>query len=74
MEVLFMLLIMLLFGLLGLAATAFWIWEIIEVATKETNEGNQKLIWLLIIIFVHVLGAVIYFFVRRPQRIKELGM
>ena len=46
---------------------------IIECATKEPASGNGKLIWILIIIFTHSIGALIYYFVRRPQRIAELG-
>lgn len=64
------------FGLLvGLAllAMGFWIWMLIDCATKESNIGNDKLIWVLIILFTHLLGALLYCFVRRPRRKAELG-
>ncbi len=64
---------MLLFGCLGLLTTVFWIWMIVDCATKETDQGNTKLIWIIIIVFTHLIGALIYLFVRRPQRIAELG-
>jgi len=57
---------------LALAGTVFWILMIIECATKEPSEGNDKLVWILIIIFTHWIGALIYYFVRRPQRIIHL--
>lgn len=63
----------LLFVALVLAATIFWIYMIIECATKESSAGSEKLIWILIIIFTHLIGALLYYFVRRPQRIAELG-
>ena len=63
----------LLMALLGLAATGFWIWMLIDCVTNEPSEGNNKIIWILIIIFTHGLGALIYFFVRRPERIREHG-
>jgi hypothetical protein len=53
---------------LSLAATAFWIWMIVDCATNEPSEGNDKLIWLLVIVLVHLLGAILYYFIRRPQR------
>ena len=53
---------------LGVFAIVFWIWMLIDCATKEPSEGNDKLIWILVILFTHLLGALIYFFVRRPQR------
>jgi hypothetical protein len=60
-------------AVLGLLAMVFWIWMLIEAATKEPSQGNDKIIWILIIIFTHLLGALIYFFVRRPQRIAQFG-
>jgi hypothetical protein len=59
--------------LTALAAAAFWIWMLIDCATKESSEGNDKVIWVLIIIFTNWIGALIYFLVRRPERIRELG-
>ena len=53
--------------------TALWIWMLVDCATKETDEGNTKIVWILIIIFTHWLGAQIYLLARRPQRLKELG-
>jgi Phospholipase_D-nuclease N-terminal len=58
---------------LAIASTFFWVFMIIECATKESNRGNEKVIWILIIIFTHWVGALLYYFVRRPQRIAELG-
>jgi hypothetical protein len=56
-----------------IGGTIFWVIMIIECATKESSQGNTKLIWILIIVFTHWIGALIYYFVRRPQRIAELG-
>ena len=58
---------------LGLLAMAFWIWMLVECATKESGSGNEKLIWVLILLFTHLLGALIYCFIRRPRRKVELG-
>jgi hypothetical protein len=52
---------------------AFWIWMIIDCATKEPSEGNDKLVWIVIIVFTQIIGALIYYFVRRPQRIAQVG-
>ena len=69
----FELLFLLMFGCLGLVGTVFWIWMLIDCATKETDRDNTKLVWILIIIFTHWIGALIYLLVRRPKRIAELG-
>ena len=58
------------FGIIG---TLFWLWMLIDCATKEPSEGNDKLIWIIIIIFTNLLGALVYFFIRRPKRKREYG-
>jgi len=52
---------------------AFWIWMLVDCAMNERNEGNEKLIWILIIVLAHFIGALIYYFARRPRRYAELG-
>jgi membrane protein DedA with SNARE-associated domain len=56
--------------LISLAVTIFWLWMLTDCASNESSEGNDKLIWILIILFVPLFGSVIYYLVRRPQRIK----
>ena len=60
------------FGIMVLG-TIFWIWMIIDCATKEASEGNERLVWIIIIVFTHLIGAAIYFFVRRPTRKAQIG-
>jgi hypothetical protein len=55
------------------AAIIFWIWSLIDCVRHEPSQGNDKLVWVLIIVLLHWLGALLYFVVRRPQRIKEHG-
>ena len=62
-----------LFLLGAAAAVAFWVWMIIDCATREPAEGNERLIWILIIVLAHWIGALIYYFVRRPKRIDLYG-
>jgi hypothetical protein len=56
-----------------LLAFAFWIWMLVDCATKESSQGNDKVIWILVILFTHWIGALIYFLVRRPERKRLLG-
>ncbi len=66
-------LVFFLFFGIGILGTLFWLWMLIDCAMKEPSEGNDKLIWIIVIVFTHFLGALIYFFVRRPKRIEEYG-
>jgi hypothetical protein len=58
---------------LGVALFAFWIWMLIDCIQNEPSEGNDKIVWLLVILLLQWIGAVIYFLVRRPQRMRDLG-
>ena len=52
--------------LFGLALTVFWVVEIVDVLRREFADANMKIVWLLVVIFLHGLGAIIYYFVGKP--------
>jgi hypothetical protein len=58
---------------IGLLGTIFWIWMLVDCLTNEPTEYKDKVIWVVVIVLTHFIGAAIYFFVRRPQRRAELG-
>ncbi len=66
-----------LFGLamvvLVIGSMVLWFWALIECLTKEPSDTNDKLLWALIIFFGSLLGAILYFVVRRPERIDRYG-
>lgn len=53
--------------------TIFWIWMLVDCLMNEPSEGNDKVIWVLVIVFTHALGALIYLLARRPQRKAKYG-
>ena len=64
-------------GLLGqgtlIIGSIFWAWTLIDCVTKEPSDNNDKIAWLIFIIFVPLLGALVYNIVRRPERVKATG-
>ena len=46
---------------------------LVDCLTKEPSTGNDKIVWAVVILVTHLLGASLYFFLRRPQRIAEHG-
>ena len=62
-----------LFFLLGAFSVVVWIAILADCAINEPSQGNDKIVWVIIIVFTHILGAVLYLMVRRPQRIAETG-
>ena len=51
---------------LAIVLSIFWIWMLIDAITSNMA-GTQKLIWVLVILFTHIIGAAIYFFVARGK-------
>ena len=60
-------------GTVSIGGTVLWIWMLVDVLQKEVDEQNTKLIWVLVIVLAGWIGALIYLFVRRPERVKTLG-
>lgn len=60
-------------GLFALGAFVLWIWTLVDVLRNETDEGNQRLLWGLVVGFAYIIGTLIYLIVRRPERMKKLG-
>ena len=58
---------------IAVLATIFWLWVLLDCLTKEPSEGNDKIAWVLFILLVPLVGALIYYFVRRPERVKVVG-
>ncbi|MBO0782940.1 MAG: PLDc_N domain-containing protein [Ktedonobacteraceae bacterium] len=56
-----------------LIASIFWIWVLVDCLVKEPSEGNDKIAWVLFVLLVPIIGASVYYFVRRPERIKVAG-
>ena len=46
----------------------FWIWMLIHAVTNKGLGDAEKIAWVLIILFTHFVGALIYFFVGRPKQ------
>ena len=61
---------MILFCLLALAATAFWLWMLVDALMNEPDT-NQKILWFLVIFFLHFVGAIIYFAVRKAGSMRR---
>lgn len=52
---------------IGLALFAFWLWMVVHAATNPGIEQGEKIAWVIIVIFVSLLGAILYFFIGRPK-------
>ncbi|MCP4226106.1 MAG: hypothetical protein GY773_22445, partial [Actinomycetia bacterium] len=53
----------LLFGVVALGGLAFWVWSLVDAIQRPDAEweqaGQNKLIWILVLIFVGFIGSII---------------
>ena len=55
-------------GIISVMAFAFWIWMIIDAIQNKGLTDSEKIAWVLVVIFLHCLGALLYFFIGHPKR------
>ena len=68
------LLFLFILGPLALLCFAFWVWMLIDAIKSRSLSDTEKLVWVLVILFTHFLGAIIYFFAgRSPSRSVAAG-
>lgn len=56
-------------GILGFLLVAFWAWMLVHAASSDIKD---KPLWLLVIWFMNIIGAIIYFFVIKRQYDREM--
>jgi hypothetical protein len=64
-------LVTLFFILLFLATCVFWIWMLISAIQNQGLTGTERVIWVLVIFFLHFLGAFLYLLLGRPKRLNQ---
>ena len=50
-----------------LLPSIFWLIQLIDVLRRHFPEPNNKIIWVLVILFTHLIGALVYYCVGRKQ-------
>lgn len=54
-------------ALLSLAGFAFWLWMLIHAITNKGLSDGEKIVWVLVVIFLPFIGSIIYFIIGRPK-------
>lgn len=51
-------------------AFVFWIWMLINCLMRKKFE--DKLVWVLVILFLHVIGAILYYVLVKSKNRREM--
>lgn len=52
---------------LAVAIFAFWIWMMVHAIQNKGLSEGERVAWVLVILLLHFLGALLYFFLGRPK-------
>jgi hypothetical protein len=64
----FSLFFIMLFAIIGLLVFVFWIWMLVDAIQNKGLTDGEKVCWVLAIVFLHIIGALLYFFIGHPKR------
>lgn len=53
-------------GLIALALSLFWVWMLVDCLA---NQSEDKLVWFLVIFFLNLVGAFLYYLLARKKRL-----
>ena len=61
------------FAIIGLFVFLFifWIYMIIDVAKRDFKEDSERVVWILVLVFLSWLGALIYYFAVKNEKKKR---
>ncbi len=54
--------------LIGILVLVAWIWSLVDIINHEFT-GNNKLLWILIVILMPVVGTILYFLLGKKNQI-----
>jgi len=62
----FILLFIIIAGI-AIFATVFWILMIVDAAKRKFETDGEKIAWILILVFIGIIGAIVYYFVVKKK-------
>ena len=54
---------------IGLLATVFWFWMLIDLMKRK--KFDDKLVWAVVLIFLNIVGAIMYFFMVYKEKPRK---
>jgi hypothetical protein len=57
-------------GVFLMVPVLLWVWAIIDLLKSHFPDSVNKVIWAIVIVFIPVLGPLLYLFLGRNQQIK----
>jgi peptidoglycan biosynthesis protein MviN/MurJ (putative lipid II flippase) len=65
--------VMLLWAVLAVAAVGIWLWALIDAIQNPALDSTMRIIWVLVILFTQIIGAIIYLAIGRSMGRRAPG-
>ena len=62
---------LMLIGFFGLLPFLLLLWALIDLLRSNFKNSTEKLVWAVVIIFVPVLGPLLYLLIGRSQKVRN---
>ena len=46
----------------------FWLWMIVDCLKRNFKKDMDKLVWVIVLLFAHLIGAFLYYFIVKAKR------
>ncbi len=56
--------------LIFIVPVVLWLTALIDIL-KSNFSGNNKLVWIVVVILLPILGAILYFLIGKSQKVKQ---
>jgi len=56
---------------LALIELGLMVWALVDVSRRGHVRGNNKIIWILVIVLVNIIGPILYFILGREEEPVE---
>ncbi|MFH1394284.1 MAG: PLD nuclease N-terminal domain-containing protein [Candidatus Micrarchaeota archaeon] len=53
--------------IIGLGSFVVWLWALVDCLGRKFKGENDKLLWVLVILFAGIIGSVIYYFLVKKK-------
>jgi len=60
-------------GILFLVGFILWLWAMIDIIKSQFEDKNMKVVWILLVLFLPVVGTVIYLLYGERTKIIPVG-
>jgi hypothetical protein len=51
-----------------LLISVFWLWMLVDCILNKSLKGTPKVLWFLLILFTHIIGAILYALIGRSKK------